>query len=183
MKRCTGCQIEKSLWAFEPHATGRDGLRGRCRTCTKRQRSEYHAKWYGFHTAKKAAQGAAYYRSTPRSVLRVAVKNALKRHPSTDPITTDYAMALWAEQNGRCSLSGIQMTWASGKGGPQPTSVSIDRIRTDRPYEKGNIRLCCFAINLFRGQMSDGDLFLMLRQFYNHVFRRKSGHLPKREAA
>ena len=99
---------------------------------------------------------------SPRMNLQAALSN--KRHRGEHvTITVDYLMGIWNEQNGKCALSGIPMTWAPGHCGPTPTSISIDRLDPTRGYEAGNLRLLCHAINSFRLRMTDRELFEMAK--------------------
>jgi hypothetical protein len=116
---------------------------------------------------KKAAAEKRRIALSPRSALSHALHNALKRHPTERPATTDDLMALFKRQEGRCALSGITMTW--NKGGILPTSISIDRIDLERGYAPDNIRLLCFSVNAFRGRMNDGEMLEMARAIVNHT--------------
>jgi len=96
---------------------------------------------------------------TPRYTLNLAIHNARKF--SKVFIDVDFLMELWREQSGLCALSGIRMTW--GQGGIKATSISVDRIRHREPYEPGNVRLVCYAVNAFRQRMSDSEMIEMAR--------------------
>jgi len=178
MKRCTACGIEKQLLEFEEHYQGRDGRRSQCRTCVSSRRSKYFKDVYyadPVNRQKKRVSDQAYEKSTPRAALRRALNLARKRdaelRPAANTMTTEDVMALWERQGGRCALSGIPMRWGreNSKLGPSPTSVSLDRIDQSRGYEAGNVRLVCFRINIFRGDMNDDEMFEMLEKFYQNV--------------
>jgi hypothetical protein len=66
-------------------------------------------------------------------------------------------MALWEDQKGLCAVSGLRMTWYKGKA--LPTSISIDRIDSAKGYTKVNVRLVCYAVNVFRNRWSDDDMY------------------------
>ena len=59
------------------------------------------------------------------------------------------------EQNGKCALSGEELTCLLTKGSICKTNASIDRIVAGGPYTKDNIQLVCRALNSWRG---DTDL-------------------------
>ena len=101
----------------------------------------------------------------PRQSLRHNLYWAKKRQPDSTA-TTDDLVDILKRQNGLCALSGIKMTWASGKGSPQPTSISMDRIDQSLPYHRDNIRLVCFCFNNFRGQMTDGEMRIMVERVH-----------------
>ena len=52
---------------------------------------------------------------------------------------------------------------ATAKGGAMPLSCSVDRIDQQVGYVVGNVRLVCFAVNSFRGQMSDEETLVMAK--------------------
>lgn len=91
--------------------------------------------------------------------MQTTLRHGLKRVFTENPATIDDLMGKFDAQNGRCALTGIQMTW--GKGKVLPTSISLDRIDQDQGYSCDNVRLICHAINAFRGRMSDDEMFTM----------------------
>lgn len=77
-------------------------------------------------------------------------------------------MELWEEQDGRCALTGIQMTKILGKG-KILTNVSVDRIEAGGPYVKENVQLVCCAINIFRGNLSVEEFQWWCKKVVNHA--------------
>lgn len=73
-------------------------------------------------------------------------------------------MAVWVTQEGKCALSGVEMTWVGGQGKALPTSISIDRIRSSEPYTPGNVRLVCHAVNSFKLDMTDEEMIDLARR-------------------
>jgi hypothetical protein len=94
-------------------------------------------------------------KKSPRYAFSSTLALARKRAETT--INQDYLMALYDQQEGLCALSGIRMTWATGK--TSPTSISMDRIDQQQGYVEGNVRLVCTAVNAFRGIMNDQEMF------------------------
>lgn len=93
-------------------------------------------------------------KKSPRYAFSSTLAQARKRAETT--INQDYLMALYDQQEGLCALSGIRMTWATGK--TAPTSISMDRIDQQQGYVEGNVRLICMAFNAFRGSMNDQEM-------------------------
>lgn len=116
---------------------------------------------------KRDAHIKRWRKLSPRSSLQNNLKNLLRRTPTETPVTPAKLMELWHKQNGLCALSSIEMTWGSGHGIARPTSISIDRIDQTRGYELDNVRLVCYAVNCFRGRMSDKEMYEMARALYN----------------
>ena len=123
----------------------------------------------GTERYKQALKRSAkrYRAKTPRHNIHIALKHAVRRRPTVNPITTDEVMVIWKKQNGRCAVSGVEMTW--GKGRIMPTSVSIDRLDGSRGYEKDNIRLVCYQVNTFRGRWSDEQMLVMAKAIIAHM--------------
>lgn len=110
--------------------------------------------------ARNAASMARARLAGPRPGLHCALANAKKRHPTSD-LTIEQLMKMWEDQKGCCAVSRIPMTWATGKQGGKvlATSVSIDRLNHKKHYTKKNVRLVCHAVNSFRGQMTDAQMY------------------------
>lgn len=77
--------------------------------------------------------------------------------------------AEWAEQTytGYCSLTGLPFQVAyhapAGKSGGRPYSPSIDRINPLRGYVQDNCRWVLFAVNSFKGTMTDAEMLTIAR--------------------
>lgn len=100
---------------------------------------------------------------TPRSSLYSIVYAAFRRRPSENMVTVDDLMEMFEVQRGRCAVSGIGMTWANGTGRRSPTSMSLDRIDGNLGYEKSNVRLVCWQVNLFKNEWSDDQMLTMAK--------------------
>lgn len=68
---------------------------------------------------------------------------------------TSYVSRLWAEQSGRCALTGYPFELRpDGQGGIQEDRVSLDRIENSIGYAEGNIQLVTQFANRARGTMA-----------------------------
>jgi hypothetical protein len=65
-------------------------------------------------------------------------------------ITVDQLLELLESQNGKCALSGIDLTCQLEVGVKFKTNASIDRIEAGGPYIKDNVQLVCSALNSWR---------------------------------
>ena len=74
---------------------------------------------------------------------------------------------LWNIQEGKCAISGIQMTYEMFNG-RIPTNVSVDRIDSTRSYEKDNIQLVCMAVNQMKSDMSLEQLLYFCEQIISN---------------
>lgn len=73
-------------------------------------------------------------------------------------ITPEFVDAIYQEQKGRCSYSGLQIGWSvSG----WDHTASIDRIDNERGYTEDNVHLVHKDVNMMRGTLNN-DSFLEL---------------------
>jgi hypothetical protein len=68
-----------------------------------------------------------------------------------------YLKELWNKQEGKCAISGLNMTYEIFKGRIF-TNVSVDRIDSNKGYTKNNVQLVCMAINQMKSDMSIEEL-------------------------
>lgn len=73
-------------------------------------------------------------------------------------IDKEYLHKLWDKQQGKCAISGIEMTYIANCG-RIPTNVSVDRIDSNKGYIKGNVQLVCMAVNQMKSDL-DMQTFL-----------------------
>lgn len=78
-------------------------------------------------------------------------------------ITKEDALALFVEQNGKCSLSGISLVM-----GITNATASLDRIDSSLPYQKGNIQWVHKDINRMKLEMSQRAFIEMCEKITNH---------------
>ena len=72
-------------------------------------------------------------------------------------LTTELLIKIYADQKGRCAISGVEMTTVAN-GGRINTNVSIDRIDSSRGYEPDNVQLVCRIVNLMKHNLSTAAL-------------------------
>lgn len=76
-------------------------------------------------------------------------------------ITEFDVIRLYYAQDGKCALTGMQMSFDHGSIAlPRANrrSMSIDRINSERNYTRDNIQLVCWAINAMKADMSEDEL-------------------------
>jgi len=86
-------------------------------------------------------------------------KDRAKKKNLPFSISRDFVENLWVEQEGKCAISGIEMTYTMFSG-RVPTNLSIDQISPNKGYTEGNIQLVCSAINQMKNDMSEEELFM-----------------------
>jgi len=149
MKRCPGCKqlfpLAEYLTRKGAHAAsqGRVGRPyGYCLTCRRMQRD-----------------------GNPHKFWIHLVASAKKRRGST--ITPADLAKLYEQQDKRCALTGVELTFIHGSGQVW-TNVSIDRIDNTKDYDIDNVRLVTYAANVARNAMSDATFLAFCQRFLQH---------------
>lgn len=82
----------------------------------------------------------------------LGLQERAKRNGLAVDIDKQYLHDLWDQQNGKCAISGIDMTYITNCG-RIPTNVSVDRIDSSKGYIKGNVQLVCMAVNQMKNDL------------------------------
>lgn len=77
-------------------------------------------------------------------------KRLCVRSRKRSELTAEMLKKLLSKQNGKCALSGVELTCILQKGIVSKTNASIDRIDPKGEYVLENIQLVCAVINKFR---------------------------------
>ena len=80
-------------------------------------------------------------------------KQRAKKHNIYNDLVIEDLYELWNKQNGKCALSGINMTTHSYIGRIS-TNISIDKIDPTKGYTKSNIQLVCSTVNMMKGSLT-----------------------------
>lgn len=70
---------------------------------------------------------------------------------------------LWDKQEGRCALSGIELTHTQNSG-KSITNASIDRIDSTKGYELDNIQLVCAIVNVMKNNFNQNEFLNFCRK-------------------
>lgn len=143
-RTCTCCGEEKPLEGYRfNQKTGRYSFR--CVQCGDNVKSK----------------NDYFYSNTRRFLLKLwhKAKTNAKRGLGCS-MTVDDLVELFEQQEGRCAVTGMEMTHT--KEDPH-SRVSIDRLDCNVGYDKGNVRLVCAAVNLMRNRMEDDELLFWSR--------------------
>ena len=96
------------------------------------------------------------------ALLAAGDRSRQKRHDYD--LTADWAVKTYT---GFCSLTDIPFIVAArgavGKSGGRPYSPSIDRINPLKGYTQDNCRWVLFAVNSFKGIMTDAEMLTIAR--------------------
>lgn len=72
----------------------------------------------------------------------------------------EYLTGLWDEQAAKCALTGVALSFNIENKLLYP---SLDRIKSDMGYQKGNVQFVCTAANMGKGDASDAQFKEFLR--------------------
>jgi phage FluMu protein Com len=138
--RCNSCGQEKTASEFSADN------KKTCLVCKVRKHEQY------------VSEDHKRFLRTLYTKAKSAVKNGKRAEHVKWHISADDLIKLWAEQEGRCAVSGVILTHHKDGSGYKDFNASIDRINNERGYTPDNIRLVCYRANIMRHSLS-GDMF------------------------
>lgn len=142
-RECAVCGVTKKLTEFPLHGRGEYRKRS-CKECN-------------------AAKKNAYRSASPEAYLFSRLNNKARKVEVS--ITKEDLRAMWDEQQGKCAVTGMHMTYYPRRMRDSTgLNASVDRIDQSKGYEKGNVRLVCYRVNLMRHSGEDADLLWWCKQ-------------------
>lgn len=147
---CNKCHEYKSIDHFTPNHTKnkyRKHYSYTCKRCTNVRQAKHEVE---------LDNPSKLHRCLNFRVLGARTRAA--RSGTEFNITLDYIKQLWSMQEGKCSLSGIPMTY-SLREGRIPTNISIDKIDRSKGYTVGNIQLVCMACNQIKSDLTEEEMY------------------------
>lgn len=150
-KVCTKCKkiLPRTKEFFGTNKDGNSTLfRSSCKECSKRVSNENHSSVQG------------YIKS-----LLYAKKQDKREFEGGYEIDIDFLIDLYNIQEGKCAISGIEMTHIKGKGF-NLYNISIDRINPLIGYTKLNTQLVCLWANVSKNYLTMDEF----KKFINLTF-------------
>ena len=175
-KTCSSCKIYFKLNGF--YTTGKrvDGspkYQSWCKICISNKMKSYHTKTWG----EDKLNYVNFKRTKSlRSYLTYLRSKAISRKKSC--ISIDDLVQLFNNQNGKCALTGWDMTMILGEGVVN-TNASIDRIDSSKGYVVDNIQFVCRIANTAKSDLSQEDFINLCKTIINN----QNGVPNKRVAA
>jgi len=162
MKTCCDCKISKNNSEFWLQKTTKDGMQSDCKKCSSKKvmlwkslnpeaRKRYHNNWR-FRNLNQSRAGTIF-----RDIRRRSNKLLI-------PTDIDRDFILQKLTNGKCEITGIKFDIIS-KGRPSSRSPSLDRIVPKLGYIKSNVRMILFAMNTFKNEWMDKDIYPIAKEF------------------
>ncbi len=146
---CYKCDQWKPVNEFYPDSKASVGLRGRCKICDKAVVNDLHT-----NNQDRAFRNLIIrHKSNGRN-------GSKRRREFTEQgnLTLDVVNELWEQQDGKCAVTGVQLTHIQGSGFRVWTNVTVDRTDPDKGYTRDNIRLVCRAVNYMKAALSDEEM-------------------------
>lgn len=155
---CCRCKEWKTVDNFYKNKISYTGLEGRCKKCNIDRQNQYHTD--NLDVALRClAQGN-----------KTNGKCGSKRRQDFTTgscVTREFLKALWIRQDGKCAVTGCQMTHIQGSGHAVWTNVTVDRIDPSVGYVSENVRLVCRAVNYAKNAMTDQDMVKWAKAIIN----------------
>lgn len=148
-RQCAVCSVTKPLTDF-PAASRRGYFKRTCRECNQAVQRNYKS-------------------SSPETYLYSRLTNKGKQRAEVR-ITKDDLRDMWVDQGGKCAITGMHMTYQPRRmKNSTGLNASVDRIDQSKGYEKGNVRLVCYRVNLMRHSGEDADLVWWCKQIIEGI--------------
>jgi hypothetical protein len=195
-KRCTKCKKMHPIMNFYKDRMSKDGLQHAFKPCTKINNKIFKEKNPDYHERKGKEKYAYKMVENPnfnrerylknqnnfleardkwsRSVrgrmasIRDSARDRAKAANRIFDIDIDFLENMYNNQNGKCSLTGIDFTLDRNpdkKRVYMPWSPSLDRIDSSLGYTKENVRLVCVMVNLALNKFGDIAFDKMCRSY------------------
>lgn len=151
---CSSCKIDKPLSEFYSNGCFSDGTkkyRTKCKSCVL----DLSKQKYPISYLTKCKQRSFSPKNFISSILYHATKR--KQHLGFN-IDIFYLLDLYKKQEGKCAISGVDMTYIAGVGRVL-TNISIDRIDSSLGYVKGNVQFVCDVVNRMKSDLSTEQLY------------------------
>ncbi len=153
-KVCTGCGMEKSRGEFYPKKdkTHPNKVSSKCRKClTKRSQA-----WHKAHPKPKKLRKPATF-ILERRMLNSARARAREFNLPFDLEPQDILIP------SVCPVLGIPLVSGAGRGKFGKGSPSLDRIKPELGYVRGNVAVISYRANAIKQDANSAEIFLVAR--------------------
>ncbi len=178
-KKCTSCDTVKPASDFHKHNKRSDGLQQECKKCKAEKQAkaykepsgellkyhrdyyagnkQYHVDYYNENSSEILPKLRYIRTENPWIYLIISARSRAKKGNIPYDIDLDWGQKTYT---GRCELTGLKFEVSKGDLGTTSTqfSPSIDRIKPELGYTKGNCRWICWGINALKGSGDDAGM-------------------------
>ena len=161
-KKCAKAGQLQPASCFFSYKAASDGLQSNCKICSKARvcssitKSVHAFINHLFNTAKRRAN----------------------EHDTPFEMEVDDWFAIYDAQDGKCALSGIEMTFTYDKNHPTfnasaknikwPFNISPDQIDSGKGYVRGNVQFVCAQVNVMKAELLIEMLVHISRKIADH---------------
>lgn len=114
----------------------------------------------------RARYYAAAQKTAPWIYLLMTARARAKKQKIPCDLDTEWVAANWT---GHCAV--CQLPFVLGTGKRHPLSPSIDQIDPKKGYTKTNSRFVAWAVNAFKGEGTDEDVYLIATAIVSSISR------------
>jgi hypothetical protein len=169
-RTCTKCKNEIELSNFRVSNNKWKSINSRCNQCENKRQQEWRDKNRNKHRKYDRELKQLYKTKYPfqtrlHNIRRSAIQHARNLNNLPMKITKAFIEELYNKQDGKCYYTGLKMKIQSELN-KDLMIMSLDRIDSSKGYVEDNVVLCCWGINLLKGQHSVSELFKNLCLFY-----------------
>lgn len=159
-KICIDCKTELNVSKFSTNKYAKkDGLRSTCKKCAIKRGGIIQSKFEPFIKSK--------LRDCKNRIKKKAKRNIIIPYE----IDAEFIKELYEKQNGKCALTGIQLTHNAlndRKDGDEHIlnkyNLSIDQIEPSKGYIKDNVQLVCAIVNRIKFDLTTEKLLKLTTQ-------------------
>lgn len=152
-KICEKCREEKHISNFNNQPKKSDGYESDCKTCKQ--------KWKKEREAARCSTILGHL-----TFLYTKTRNTAKERNKEFDITLNDLVELYSKQAGLCAITKKKLT--CGRNNPLGTTISIDRINSNKGYVKNNIQLVCARVNVIKSNMTKEELIAWCHEIINN---------------
>jgi len=147
-KKCFKCKEIKPIEEFSKNRSTFDGYQKCCKECF----SNYESVKKGY--IKKSNESKSDLKVYLRHKTSYLERKCKIKNLHFD-LTKEFLFDLYIKQKGKCFYTGLDIK--HNVGCHQFDSISVDRLNPNIGYTQDNIVLAAFAINSFKGMMSEEE--------------------------
>lgn len=147
LRKCNYCGVKKSISSFDQSKNSKQ-----CNECKLEKRYE-----------KINSSPLNYIQN-----LYVQLRYVRKKQGITWDVTPQELFILYAKQEGKCALTGQELTFKRGTDEESDFNISIDRIDSADGYYIENIQLIGKIINFLKHDLPQEKFIKLVKLIYNN---------------
>ena len=168
MKRCSKCQITKTLTEFNKTKTNKDGLSYLCTDCNRETSKVYrqrNAKRYYENQKAKRSEEGVFISQTFYNLKTRSTKKGLEIS-----VTRDFILKLLQASKYKCSITGVDMNLETHpRKKANPFKASLDRKDSTKGYTEDNVQWVCWAVNQMKSDRTDKEFNYWITTLYKAI--------------